>query len=321
MSAPSLRTPSYRLHKPTGQAVVTLAGKDIYLGKFGTTASHAEYDRLIGEWLTSGRRLPASVSGSEPSVNELLLAYLLHARSYYVKDGEPTSEVRNIGLALRPVRQTYGHTLAKAFGPLALKTIRKQMIDSGICRNEVNKRVRHVIRAFKWAVGEEIVSPSVHHGLQAVTGLRRGRSEARETAPVKPVPESFVEAVRPFVSRQVWAMIEIQRLSGMRPGEVCLMRSCDIDVTERIWLYTPESHKTEHHGKERMVYLGPQAQAVLRPWLRPELGANLFSPAEATAERKASLRSDRKIPVQPSQRDRSKRKPERTPGDSYDTDA
>ena len=28
--------PSYRLHKPTGQAVVTLNGKDNYLGRHGT---------------------------------------------------------------------------------------------------------------------------------------------------------------------------------------------------------------------------------------------------------------------------------------------
>ena len=38
----SVRTPSYRLHKPTGQAVVTLSGRDIYLGKYGSIESKAE---------------------------------------------------------------------------------------------------------------------------------------------------------------------------------------------------------------------------------------------------------------------------------------
>ena len=47
------RVPKYRRHKPTGQAVVTLSGKDHYLGKWNTAASKAEYDRLIGEWVTS----------------------------------------------------------------------------------------------------------------------------------------------------------------------------------------------------------------------------------------------------------------------------
>ena len=41
------RVPSYRHHKPTGQAVVTVDGHDIYLGKYRTNESRAEYDRLI----------------------------------------------------------------------------------------------------------------------------------------------------------------------------------------------------------------------------------------------------------------------------------
>jgi hypothetical protein len=52
------RVPAYRRHKPTGQAVVTLNGKDRYLSKWNTAASRAEYDRLIGEWLAGGRHLP-----------------------------------------------------------------------------------------------------------------------------------------------------------------------------------------------------------------------------------------------------------------------
>jgi hypothetical protein len=63
----SLRTPSYRLHKPTGQAVVTLNGRDIYLGRFGSPESRAEYDRTIVEWISNGRRLPVvAISGSAP---------------------------------------------------------------------------------------------------------------------------------------------------------------------------------------------------------------------------------------------------------------
>ena len=169
MSVPSFRTPQYRLHKPSGQAVVTLNGRDIYLGKFGTSASRAECDRLVARWLASGRRL--SASSTDLSVNELLVAYFRHVQEYYVKDGEPTSEVRNIGLALRTVRASHGHTQAKDFGPLALKAARQALVDSGICRNEVNKRVRRVIRAFKWAVEEEMIPPSIHQALRAVAGL------------------------------------------------------------------------------------------------------------------------------------------------------
>src|SRR4051812_14837427 len=126
----------------------------------------------------------------------MLLAYLRHADGYYVKNGKPTTEPVNIRLALRPLRRLYGDTLARDFGPLALKAVRHAMIESGLGRSEVNKRVRHVVRAFKWAVGEEIVPPSVHHGLRAVPGLRRGRADVRESEPVRPVPEAFVDAIQ-----------------------------------------------------------------------------------------------------------------------------
>ena len=191
---------------------------------------------------------------------------------YYVKNGKPTTEPASIRRAIRPLRKLYGHTSARDFGPLALKAVRQAMIDSGLCRNEVNKRVGQIVRAFKWAVGEEMVPPSVHHGLQAVSGLRRGRADVRESDPVKPVPEAFVEAIRPHVSRQVWAMVELQRLTGMRPGEVCLMRSRATSTRRAGSGSTrPPSHKTEHHGRERRSTSGPRPRTILRPWLRPDL--------------------------------------------------
>ena len=56
----SQRIPSYRLHKPTGLAVVTIDGRDFYLGPHGTEESHGEYDRMIQEWLLNGRKSPSA---------------------------------------------------------------------------------------------------------------------------------------------------------------------------------------------------------------------------------------------------------------------
>jgi hypothetical protein len=78
-------------------------------------------------------------------------------------------------------------------------------------------------------VAEELVPPSVYHGLQAVSGLKKGRTEARETCPIRPVAEEHVEAVLPMRTPPVRAMVQVQRLSGMRPCEVVIMRPCDID--------------------------------------------------------------------------------------------
>jgi integrase len=97
------------------------------------------------------------------------------------------------------------------------------------------------------------------------------------------------------------------------------MRTCDLETSGRVWAYRPEGHKTSHHGHGRVIYLGPRAQAVLRPWLRPDLMAYLFQPREAEAERQADRRERRRTPLTPSQRARTRKaRPRRSPGGRYD---
>ena len=138
------RTPSYRLHKPSGRAVVTLDGKDFYLGPHGSQASRDEYDRLIAEWLANGRRLPNAAEPDELNVNELLVAYWQHAESYYRKNGQPTTELVSVRESLRPLKDLYGTLQARDFGPLALKACRQAMIQADLSRRVINSRVGRV---------------------------------------------------------------------------------------------------------------------------------------------------------------------------------
>ena len=142
--------------------------------------------------------------------------------------------------ALRPVRQVYGRTLVRDFGPLALKAVRQHMIkEEDLSRGVINNRVNRIKRVFKWAVSEQLAPATSYDALRTVTGLRYGRTEAREKDPVKPVPEAWVNATLLFMSRQVAAMVQIQQLAAMRPGEVVQMRACDIDMSGDIWLLPP----------------------------------------------------------------------------------
>jgi hypothetical protein len=140
------RVPSYRRHRPTGQAVVTLDGRDIYLGKWNTRASHAEYDRVISEWLNAGRYRVSSSGVGGLSIVELIAAYWRFVKRHYVKDGRPTDEPYGIKAALRHVRRLYGHTSAADFGPLALKAVREKMIAAGLCRSTINQHTGRVPR-------------------------------------------------------------------------------------------------------------------------------------------------------------------------------
>ncbi len=148
-------------------------------------------------------------------------------------------------------------------------------------------------------------------------GLERGRCDARETEPVKPVPEAHVRAVLPFLLPPVQAMVELQLVTGARPGEVRILRACDIDMTGDVWLYRPQTHKTRHRGKERVIAIGPKGQEIIKPFLKLDTQAFLFSPRDAVTHHRAEMRSRRKTRVQPSQADRRKRKPKKQPGAFY----
>ena len=331
------QVPSYCRHRASGQAVVTLDGQDIYLGKHGTAASHREYNRLIAEWLASGRRIPQAIH--ELTVTELIDAYWQHVQRYYLApDGTPTQEVDNVRQAVRPVKKLYGRTRAIDFGPLSLKAMRQSVIDgepvldpvTGVVigrngrwsRRHINKQISRIKLMFKWAVGNELIPPSVHQALAAVGGLRKGRSAAKETKPVRPVPEQHVYAIKDNVSRQVWALIELQMCTGARGGELFGLRGRDIDMSRKVWVYHPSSHKTAHRDIAREIWFGPKAQDIIRPFLKPDVNAYLFSPAEAEAERLAKLHAARKTPLSCGNTPGSnvKRKPKRKPGEVYNKD-
>ncbi|MCI0366178.1 MAG: tyrosine-type recombinase/integrase [Phycisphaerales bacterium] len=281
------RIPTYRLHKASGRAVVTLPGsvlkrgRDVFLGCYGTPESRQRYAQVIAEWTATGDVRPAPTS--DITVIELVDRYWVHVRSYYVKDSRPTSEQDLIKQALAPLLKLYGLTPAREFGPLALKTVRQTMVGKQWCRNYINRQCSRVRMVFGWAVENELVPSAVFHGLQAVKGLRKGRSEVLESEPVRPVAAADIAAVQQLVPAAVCAMIQLQLRTGARPGEICIMRTADIETTGKVWLYRPHSHKTEHHEHERIIHIGPRAQTILRPWLQANLSAYVFSPADEAA--------------------------------------
>jgi integrase len=305
---PRRTVPKYRLHRPSGLAVVTLGGRDIYLGPHESKASRVEYDRLIAEWLLNGRQyVPPTEQESALTVSALMLAYIEHVEEYYVRDGKPSHEQGDVKRALRLVRELYGPTPAAAFGPVALRACRERLIERGLNRKSVNVYTWRIKRMFRWGVANELVPASVFHGLEAVEGLRRGHTRAPEGKKVLPVPEEDVKGILDQVSAPVAAMIRLQWLTGMRPGEVVILREADIDRTGEEWEYRPARHKTEHHGHDRVVPLGPQCREILQPFLEGAEGGYLFRPAHAERARHVKQRLARRTPMTPSQRARKPR--------------
>jgi integrase len=207
----------------------------------------------------------------------------------------------------------------------------ERLLAVGLTRRNINKQIGRIKRMFAWAVEQELIPVEVHAALLRVKGLRKGKGQAREKPRVRHVAPTIVEATLPHLPAMVRAMVQVQRLCGGRPQDIVEMRPIDIDMSANVWEYRPCRYKTEHHNednlpeRERVVFLGPHAQAIIKPLLPLNLEAHVFSPARSEEERNKKRREARKTPPWPShlrrQEEKRSRNPVRPPRDRYDVAA
>jgi integrase len=300
--------PSYTRHKASGQAVVRLNGIDFYLGPWNTPQSRTEYNRVISEWLARGRQLPERPA--DMLVKELIRGYHIHLEATL-----PKIEVRHIQ-ALRTVKELYGESPVQSFGATAFKAIRLKMIEAGLCITTIRDRMGVIRRMVAWGVENEMLPADALQRIQAVAGVRSGQEGVKASRQVKPAPEEHVRAVLAQVNPTVRAMMELQLCTGARPGEIWGMTTGQIDRGVDPWLYRPTRHTGSGWGKDRVLPLGPKAQEVLRPWLKADPDAPLFSPREASER----FHKECQRPTRTARQRAKKRKknPKRIPGETYD---
>jgi integrase len=115
-------------------------------------------------------------------------------------------------------------------------------------------------------------------------------------------------------------MVQVQRYTGARPGEICAMRVGEIDRSTEVWTCTPSTHKTAHHGHSRVIFIGPKAQEILSPFLlKLDPEAFVFSPAEAVREMRQRRSEERRTRSNCGNFAGSNRKcnPKRVPSERY----
>jgi hypothetical protein len=103
----TVRIPKYRLHKGSGQALVEINGKRVYLGRHNSGESHEKYRRLVAEIMSPQVTPAVANSGAPLLINRVILQFYRFARTYYVKNGKPSDEVAGIRAALRRLRKLY----------------------------------------------------------------------------------------------------------------------------------------------------------------------------------------------------------------------
>ena len=315
-----MRVPSYRRHS-SGNARVTIAGKDYLLGKYGSRESREKYGRLIAEY--SSQKETGTFGKAELLMQDVFLAFVRHAKTYFRKSPKQRGEVYQYKLAIRPVNELYGTLPAKEFGPAQYKVVRQWWLsDKSRSRQYVNKQMKRLVRIIKWAVGEGMMPGEAHIAIKCVDPLRKGRCEVKESKPVESVPADLVAATIPHMTGVQADMVRFQMLTGCRPGE--LVRICPgmVDRSGEVWEIHFDDHKTAHRGKARTVYVGPQAQAVLAPYLLRAATHACFSPQESEKQRRLARLEARRTPLSCGNRagtNRVARKPRKAPGTAYDT--
>ena len=337
------KTPAYRQRKGHDQALVTLTDavtkrrSDFWLGPHGSPASRELYHRVIAQWEAAGRKL-STLAGTDvsprteagPKVKEIVHQYWAWAKGYY-----RPKHMQALHGALRLLRKYYGELPASDFGPKKLRLLRDEMIRGDEAdrpprkpwsRKYINSQIQRIRHVFKWAAGHELAPASVHQALSTLEPLKRGRCNAREGGKVLPVPDALLNSVRPHLCRPIRALVELQLLTAARPGELLGLRPLDIEVDERtqVWTFRPDQHKNTFREHDRVIYFGPRAQEIVRPFMldRPTT-AFCFSPLDADQERRDKLHAVRSTPLSCGNRPGTNRRdtPRRKPGDRYLTPA
>lgn len=284
-----MKVPKYQKHS-SGQARVIINSKVFYLGRYNSRASKQRYDQIISEWLASGRSQLFGERVETLTMAQLMLGYINHSKKYYSE-----SEQKWIKYALRHVSKLYSRSNVAEFGPDQYETVRETMVTSGLSRNGINSRMKRVTRMLKWGVPKNKFPLDNYQKIRLIPSLAKGRCDAPETDPVKPVAEDRVAKTILHCSEVIADMVRIQLLTSCRPGEVCMLTPGLIDRSESVWEATLEEHKTSYRGKVRTIYIGPEAQRILTPYLLRGDDDRLFQPSEALRKQRASR--ERKTPL------------------------
>lgn len=327
--------PRVAVVKPHNHVRVRIGGRAYWLGKSinGTVTKEQqrEASKLWQQYLHGG--IPDNqplietsadsqeLNSKKLTVGQMMQQYLSYAEIYYRKpDGRTTSCVAEILTASRSLA-LWSDTPAAKFGSKALKAVRAAEINRGRPRVTVNRIAKTIRSAFKWAASEELVSASVWHALQTVAAIQKGRTKAPELPPITEVAEWVVKETIPFLSPVVAAMVMLQRWTGARPGEIVIIRPCDIDQQDKVWLYHPSHFKTDWQvNAERVIAIGPEGQQILKSFLNRPAESYCFSPRESEVWRSKVRRENRASSLTPSQAARRpKSDGKRRPRERYDT--
>lgn len=312
------RPPKLCHHKKRGYAFVYVGTKQVYLGRWGSSEAQAAYDRFLLKWAKSNQETEHPRQTDDYLLAEVVCAFL---EDYERRPVQNKSDLNTFRLLSRRIGKLFPRHRADDFRISDLETLRDSFQQKGFdrkgkhqeyTRTYLNKLINRTKTIFSWGVAKEMVSAETAARLKYLPPLRKGRTTASEPSPKHLIPDADYKAACAFLSPYYRDVVEILRLTGMRPSELANMRVCDIDRSKSVWFYSPKHHKTEHSGGIRSVALGKKAQTILRKHLKErKQDEYVFTTVRAMESKWKNDRERRKTPLTPSQKARDEERKNR----------
>lgn len=285
--------PKLCLHKPSGRAVVHVNRLPVYLGKYGSPEAAKAYGELIAK-LSQGADREAfrpGVPSIEFTVGDLLMRFVGEEYPRYAP-----AEQRCQKGAIRILRQLFGETAAKDFGPLKLRLVRDAMIKGDPeatdangkprprlpwSRKFVNKQIARLDAIFRWGVSWELVPQTVADALTTIRPLKKGETTAVDYRSRQAVPDDAIASVRAKLSDRQRDIFDLLLLTGARPGELIGLQIGSVNRTGEVWRADLEKHKNANKEKSRTLFFNTDAQAILLRYMKADPQARFVSTPSA----------------------------------------
>ncbi len=206
-------------------------------------------------------------------------------RAFVSSDSTTEGEKRAYIVSIKYLAEVFDCSIpAYEFSPRQLRQYQEYLADKRLSVTTVNRNAANVRRIIKWAVGEGYVPAATYLALTAISGIRSGK--AKPAKKVRPVSDEVINATLPYLSDVVADMVRLQRITGMRSTELCIIKPEQIERYGNIWNYYPSKYKGQHLNRvtEKVIPLGEHAQEILRPYMLRSADQYTFTPAESMAQ-------------------------------------
>jgi len=325
----SPKSPILPIRQDRDYDCVYVKGKKIMLGRTGTPEAEAAYRQLQIQVFTDPTL--ASLKPQQVTVDNLCLAYL-----QYAKENAP-EHFSGIKTAVEILLKHYIGQAVDTLDTRHFLLLQDLFVQHGVSRQYCNMLMNYIRAMLKWGILRKLVPHQVYVEAKFIPALKKGKTRAYEKPPRQDVPDKVINRTLPYLLPTLRDMVQVQRLAGMHPSEVCRMKPGEIDTDFTtpddvvIWMYTPGTHKNSWREKKqkgeyvRIIPLGKPEQGIIAPRLVGKSDTDyIFSPKDTMKERYERDAAKRKSKVQPSQikrKEQNAKKPKRKDKDFYIRDS